>query len=60
MPLHVSGLIAAHHQEVSMYVCDNWYVLYVLVVCRWAWMEWNYTLLPPDDGLIASLKHGEV
>jgi hypothetical protein len=39
-PLHVSGLLAAHHQEVTMYIWDNWYVLYVLVDCRWAWIEW--------------------
>jgi hypothetical protein len=26
--LHVSGLLVAHHQEVTMYICDNWYVLY--------------------------------
>jgi hypothetical protein len=63
-----------------MYICDNWYVLYVLVDCRRAWMEWNtpssaadsrlritihtnchiYTLLPPDDGLLASPKHVEL
>jgi hypothetical protein len=29
--LHVLGLLLAHHQEVTMYVCDSWYVLYVLV-----------------------------
>jgi hypothetical protein len=28
IPLHVSGLVVAHHQEVTMYICDNWYVLY--------------------------------
>jgi hypothetical protein len=33
-PLHVSGLLVVHHQEVAMYICDNWYVLYVLVDCR--------------------------
>jgi hypothetical protein len=81
-----------------MYICDKWYVLYVLVDCRRAWMEWYwlcrvdqylnfnhninssiptmsadsqlrpttrtnchiYTLLPPDDGQLASLKHVEV
>jgi hypothetical protein len=32
--LHVSGLLVAHHQEVTMYICDNWYVLYVFVDCR--------------------------
>jgi hypothetical protein len=32
--LHVSGLLAAHHQEVTMYICDSWYALYVLVDCR--------------------------
>jgi hypothetical protein len=26
-PLHVSGLLVAHHQEVTMYICDSWYVL---------------------------------
>jgi hypothetical protein len=25
--LHVSGLLVAHHQEVTMYICDSWYVL---------------------------------
>jgi hypothetical protein len=33
-PLHVSGLLVAHLQEVAMYIGDNWYVLYVLVDCR--------------------------
>jgi hypothetical protein len=37
-PLHVSGLLVAHYQELAMYICDNWYVLYVLVDCRQAWM----------------------
>jgi hypothetical protein len=32
--LHVSDLLVAHHQEVAMYVYDNWYVLYVLVACN--------------------------
>jgi hypothetical protein len=41
IPLHVLGLLVAHRQEVTMYICDNWYVLYVLVDCRQAWMEWN-------------------
>jgi hypothetical protein len=31
IPLHVSGLLVAHHQEVKMYICNKWYVLYVLV-----------------------------
>jgi hypothetical protein len=31
IPLHVSGLLVAHHQEVTMYICNKWYVLYVLV-----------------------------
>jgi hypothetical protein len=30
IPLYVSGLLVAHHQEVTMYICDSWYVLYVL------------------------------
>jgi hypothetical protein len=32
--LHVLGLLLAHHQEVTMYVCDSWYMLYVLVDCQ--------------------------
>jgi hypothetical protein len=35
--LHVLGLLVAHHQEVTMYICNNWYVLYVLVDCQLAW-----------------------
>jgi hypothetical protein len=31
IPVHVSGLLVAHHQEVTMYICSKWYVLYVLV-----------------------------
>jgi hypothetical protein len=37
IPLHVSGLPVAHHQEVTMYVCNNWCVLYVLV-------DWQLTV----------------
>jgi hypothetical protein len=71
-PLHVLGLLVAHHEEVTMYICGNWYVLYILVDCRQAWMECPcrlrcttrtnchiYTLLPPDEGQLASLKHVE-
>jgi hypothetical protein len=25
IPLHVSGLLIAHHQEVAIYICDNTY-----------------------------------
>jgi hypothetical protein len=38
IPLHVSGLLVAHHQEVAMYICDSWYVLSFLVDCQLAWM----------------------
>jgi hypothetical protein len=81
IPLHVSGLLVAHHQEAAIYICDSWYVLYVLVDCRQAWIEWSsvpsrpadsrlrrttrtncriYTLLPPDDGQLASPRLVEV
>jgi hypothetical protein len=30
IPLHVSGLLGAQHQELIMYLCYKWYVLYVL------------------------------
>jgi hypothetical protein len=40
IPSHVSGLLVAQHQEVTMYICNNWYVLYVLAV---SWPGWNRT-----------------
>jgi hypothetical protein len=39
IPLHVWGLLVAHHEEVAMYICDNWFVFYVLVDFWRAWME---------------------
>jgi hypothetical protein len=42
VPLHVSGLLVAHNQELKMYICNSWYVLYVLVDCHGAWLEWNW------------------
>jgi hypothetical protein len=39
IPLHVLGLLAAHHQEVTLYLCDSWYVLYVLVDCQLAYRQ---------------------
>jgi hypothetical protein len=48
--LHVSGFLVAHHQEVTMYICNNWYMLYVLVDCRQALMEWKVTChFHPDN-----------
>jgi hypothetical protein len=41
--LHVWGLLAAHHQEVTMYICNNLYVLYALVDCQLAWLRWNHS-----------------
>jgi hypothetical protein len=41
IPLHVSGLVVAHHQEVTMYICNKWYVLYVLVDCQLSWLRWD-------------------
>jgi hypothetical protein len=52
-----------------MYIrCDNWYVLYVLVQCQPGPADSQltrtnchiYTLLPPDDRLLANPKHVEV
>jgi hypothetical protein len=33
---YVSGLLVAHHKEVTMFICFNWYVLYILVDCQLA------------------------
>jgi hypothetical protein len=74
IPLHVSGLLVPHHQELKIYICDNWCVLFVLVDCqrfgtRLADSQLKrtthtkcfiYILLTPDDGQLASPKHGEV
>jgi hypothetical protein len=48
VPLCVLGLLVAHHQEVTVSICDNWYVLCVngwintLIVYR----QHNYILQP--------------
>jgi hypothetical protein len=67
IPLHVSGLLVAHHQEVTMNMCNKWYVLYVLVDFQLARPKHTTrticcicTLLLPYDGQLASLKHVEV
>jgi hypothetical protein len=39
--LHVSGLLVVHRQEVIMYICNKWYVLYGFVDCQLAWLEWD-------------------
>jgi hypothetical protein len=74
-PLHVLGLLAAHHQEVTMCICNKLYVWYVLLDCRWVVPTrpadcqlrcttctdcCMYTLLLPDGGQTASPKHAEV
>jgi hypothetical protein len=33
-PLKPLGLLVVHHWEIAMYICNNWYVLYVLVNCQ--------------------------
>jgi hypothetical protein len=54
-----------------MDICDNWYMLYVLVYSRRAHADGRlrrttrtnyhiYPLLPPDDELLASRKYVEV
>jgi hypothetical protein len=42
-PLHVWGLLVAHHQEVTMYICDNLYVLYVVVDCQYNTCQLSHT-----------------
>jgi hypothetical protein len=61
IPLHASGMLVDHHQEVAIYIYDNWYVLYVLTESQLKRTTRTnchiYTLLPPDDGLLTSPKH---
>jgi hypothetical protein len=42
-PLHVSGLLVALHQKVTVYICDNLYAWYVLVDCRQVRWQSNKT-----------------
>jgi hypothetical protein len=71
--LHVSGLLVAHYQVVTMYMCNNWNVLNVLVDCSWPTKPagsqlkrtrhtncCTYALLPHDNEQLASSKHVEV
>jgi hypothetical protein len=43
MCCNVSGLLVAHHQEVTMYICNIWYVLYVVVDCQLVWLGSNHS-----------------
>jgi hypothetical protein len=57
IPLYVSGLLVAHQQEVAMYICNKWYVLYVLVGCQLAWLGWVYQY---SDGINCDTLHAYV
>jgi hypothetical protein len=48
-PLHVSGLLSAHHQEITMYTCDNWYIVY--------WKEDCLKLLQYLHDMVMSRDH---
>ena len=41
-PLHVSGRIQAHHQEVQPYVYNNWYLLFFLDDCLLSCQDYRY------------------
>ena len=41
LPVHVSGVSTAHHQEVQPYVYNNLYVLFFLDDCLLSWLESN-------------------
>jgi hypothetical protein len=47
IPLHVSDLLVAHHQEVTICICNKWYVFYVLVTVSWpGWDGAGYVTSP--------------
>jgi hypothetical protein len=54
-PLHVLGLLVAHHQEVTVYICDSWYVLYVLVDC-WRANSFSFVFLVNSYFLLQKQK----
>jgi hypothetical protein len=63
--LHVSGLLVAHHQEVTMHMQPLVRVVrFSSLSAGLVGMERTiccvYTLLPPDDRQMASPKHIEV
>jgi hypothetical protein len=53
-PLQVSGLLVARHHSIPSRPADSQLRHVTHTSC------YIYTLLPPDDGLLASLKHVEV
>jgi hypothetical protein len=56
--LRVSGLLVTHHQEVRVYICKKWYVLYVLVDWQLAglWWERPTSTRPTDSQLKRSTR----
>jgi hypothetical protein len=48
--VHGLCLLVPHNKDVTMHVCDNWYVLYVLVKCRHALIELK-PMVPIHPGL---------
>jgi hypothetical protein len=57
VPLHISDLLVAHHQEVTMYICNKWYVLYVSVGCQLAWLERNQSNKTYDTYQLLHIVH---
>jgi hypothetical protein len=60
-PVHVSGLLVAHHQQVKMYICKigMCFTFRLTVSCKYA--LFIYALLSlTDDGQLASPKHVKV
>jgi hypothetical protein len=47
IPLHVSDLLLTHHQEVTLYICNKWYVFYVLMDCQLT-VNQNVQYVPTD------------
>ena len=44
-PLHVSGISVAHHQQVTLYIYNNWYMLCFLIDCLLTRLGWNFKKL---------------
>jgi hypothetical protein len=50
--LHVPGLLVAHNQQVTMYICNSCYVLYVLVDCQLAGLEYSTSKPKTCGGMV--------
>ena len=55
-PLHVSGVSMAHHQVVTHYVYNNWYLLFLLDDCLLSWLDCSNPTRTTDSHLTRIIR----